>query len=645
MSYFDHPLFDVLSSTLPQPFSSHLADLMSNDDLLGLVSLDVDRSREVTFAEVFYKELFRKVEDAPLGIDTKQVAIDSFLEVERENVLTNEKIKELDKFCTDAPFSPIAIFFRRVRKQIEIILETVSFKEIEPRITFGATMNLSRGNTVFGRFNNPTVTAPCLEYLRTNGYVRRDYSMMNFPLEENAPSPFGAEHDDFKIVAGSVADTVPKTAKTDRFITKGEVVNLAYQSGVSDRIVQALRNFGLDKRVSESIHKVLVEQASIDGLLATRDLSAASDRIVSELGNFLLPPELCEVLFAFRSEYIQINDKQHKLQMLSPAGNGFTFDVETLIFYAIALVASTDNSIDVYSSAPPFVSVYGDDIILPSIYAERLDKIFSIVGFKVNLRKSFSTGKFRESCGGDFYNGNDVRGYNVKSLPRTPDAWIGICNAIRRVCYYNNSNHWRFQWCEDLWSRLVKHVPEPQRLYGPKHYGDSCINTEDESLYTLKLREWKGEYIKIRATSGEEYTSVGNEIHGNRTRANTALRLVTHASLRTHGLRETKDGFKYPYSLLKDSKTAHYVNKWIPYTLYGQASDDVAEIFDTLVSVNAYHLMNSRSVIARNVIKQREQYQQLSDTRSLLLDALTILVNTKSERARKVQLDFLNFAL
>jgi len=73
-------------------------------------------------------------------------------------------------------------------------------------------------------------------------------------------------------------------------------------------------------------------------------------------------------------------------------GNGFTFPLETLIFWALtrAVCGSTAT-----------VSAYGDDIICPSDRAEDVIAVLTEVGFSVNLEKSFWNGPFRESCGSD----------------------------------------------------------------------------------------------------------------------------------------------------------------------------------------------------------------------------------------------------
>jgi len=60
--------------------------------------------------------------------------------------------------------------------------------------------------------------------------------------------------------------------------------------------------------------------------------------------------------------------------------------------------------------------VYGDDIIVPAQHAESVSETLEAFGFKVNSRKSFWTGLFRESCGKDYYKGIDVTPVKVRRV-------------------------------------------------------------------------------------------------------------------------------------------------------------------------------------------------------------------------------------
>jgi len=62
------------------------------------------------------------------------------------------------------------------------------------------------------------------------------------------------------------------------------------------------------------------------------------------------------------------------------------------------------------------VRVYGDDIIVPVDTLVHVIRYLEAFGLKVNTDKTFGTGKFRESCGGDYYDGVDVTPVRVRRI-------------------------------------------------------------------------------------------------------------------------------------------------------------------------------------------------------------------------------------
>jgi hypothetical protein len=94
------------------------------------------------------------------------------------------------------------------------------------------------------------------------------------------------------------------------------------------------------------------------------------------------------------------------LNKYASMGNGTTFIVQTIVYYALARVACQNAGID----GNPEIAVYGDDIVLPTFAAEHLREILHHAGLVVNVGKSFTDSRpVRESCGGDYYRGSNVR--------------------------------------------------------------------------------------------------------------------------------------------------------------------------------------------------------------------------------------------
>ena len=87
--------------------------------------------------------------------------------------------------------------------------------------------------------------------------------------------------------------------------------------------------------------------------------------------------------------------------------------------------------------------VYGDDIIVPVEYVQAVITALEAFGLKVNRDKSFWNGKFRESCGGDFYAGRWITPVRLrKDLPRT---LRDVENVVGLVSLRNNL-YWRGYW-------------------------------------------------------------------------------------------------------------------------------------------------------------------------------------------------------
>jgi hypothetical protein len=196
--------------------------------------------------------------------------------------------------------------------------------------------------------------------------------------------------------------TVPKNAKTDRIIAIEPSLNLFFQKGAGAMIRRRLRRFGVDLN-DQHLNQYLALVGSRDGSLATIDFSAASDTISYQLVLDLLPLPWFEVLDALRSGFGSIGGSPIEYEKFSSMGNGFTFELESLIFWAaaVAVVPETHPGLS-------HVSSYGDDVIIPSDCVDEFRSLCDFLGFEVNTRKSYSTSYYRESCGKHYWDGSDI---------------------------------------------------------------------------------------------------------------------------------------------------------------------------------------------------------------------------------------------
>lgn len=231
---------------------------------------------------------------------------------------------------------------------------------------------------------------------------------------------------DVSYATGNKVSFVPKDARSDRAIAIEPHLNIFLQLGVGKQIRQKLQRVGVDLN-SQSLNQDLALLGSKTGIVATIDLSSASDTISREVVREFLPCEWFEVLDIMRSKTGHLeNHGTFTYQKFSSMGNGFTFELESLIFYALAWAVCEQLGLPSW-----LISVYGDDIIIPTPAVDLLHRCLEVLGFKVNDEKSFWDGPFRESCGRDFYDGYDVRPIFLKEKLNSVLAILRCANAVR----------------------------------------------------------------------------------------------------------------------------------------------------------------------------------------------------------------------
>jgi len=231
-------------------------------------------------------------------------------------------------------------------------------------------------------------------------------------------------------VPGNVLFTVPKKVDIDRVACKEPDINMFLQKGIGTFFRRRLLRHRINLN-DQSINRSLARQGSISDSLCTLDLSSASDSVSRELVYSLLPLMWYTLLDSVRSPVTIIDGEEHRNEMFSSMGNGFTFELESLLFYVIT------RTVAYFRGVPGMVSVYGDDIICPSGISTELIFALGYLGFQVNPDKSHVSGPFRESCGGHYYNGYDVTPFYLKGPLLTVIDVIDVANKVRRWAQYD----------------------------------------------------------------------------------------------------------------------------------------------------------------------------------------------------------------
>lgn len=404
-----------------------------------------------------------KFEDLPTSFNRRESAYTANMLSEQQCCLTNER---LTPYLLNGPYEApgdlrIADQIDQIRKRVKRILGACP---VEPEFRFGPGATLSDGGSTC------TIATKC-------------QSTPTMTMSAAWLLPFWARTawgrnpacKDIELVDAARWTTVPKNAKTDRGIEIQPSINVAAQLGYGSAIRNRLKRANIDLDTAQELHRELARRASVDDSLATLDLKSASDTIAWKLVKLLLPPDWFWVLDSLRCDKIAVGEKIFNIQRFSSMGNGFTFELETLLFYAISRQFSTT------------CHVFGDDIIVSSSDAYTVQSALKFFGFTTNLSKSFFSGCFRESCGGDFFLGRSVRPFYLKKEPDEPQKVISYCNGIRRAAnQFSDSTH--LTPFHRGWLFLTEQLPTTVRACrGPNDLGDLCLH-DDRDFWSTRMR-------------------------------------------------------------------------------------------------------------------------------------------------------------
>lgn len=264
------------------------------------------------------------------------------------------------------------------------------------------------------------------------------------------------------LVSGSNLCFVPKNTEISRTICTEPSLNMFVQKGLGSLLERTLsRSLGFDLRVQQFRNKRLAQIGSRNGALSTIDLSSASDTISLAIVRYLFPPHVVSWLEAVRSPCTTLPDgRVIELHMISSMGNGFTFPLQTMIFSAIALGVYKVCGAEFSAPTSTFdgnLGVFGDDIVILTSCFDVMCRALNAAGFIVNQSKSFSSGLFRESCGGDYFDGRNVRGVYCKTLQTTHARY----SLINRLNVWSANHGIPLTRCIETLLRSVRFIPVP----------------------------------------------------------------------------------------------------------------------------------------------------------------------------------------
>jgi hypothetical protein len=260
---------------------------------------------------------------------------------------------------------------------------------------------------------------------------------------------------------------VPKSYKASRIIAMEDT----YRQSKA-KVVQSVIDRFLPSAIrihDQTQNQMLAKFGSWQGVLATVDLSHASDTITKSFAAEVFPRSFWDLVEPLLGTHLLVNDKCRIMQQMSTAGHALTFQLESMVFLAIYRAAT--RLYEIYSGEEtykgplvfhtdygmPVPAIYGDDGIVETRVFDTLVDVLTALGFQVNWDKSFAAGPYRESCGLEFWNGEDISGYY---FPRFPIEGTLSATGVNITPKYRRDSY-----TGDLADSLTSLVSLQHRLY------------------------------------------------------------------------------------------------------------------------------------------------------------------------------------
>lgn len=270
-----------------------------------------------------------------------------------------------------------------------------------------------------------------------------------YPLDEYFYSSVGAVCDQYTSFSEVVDQEpsarvilVPKDSRGPRLISAEPAALQWIQQGLMQSIVRLVEHSDLTRynvfftnQQPNQLGALLGSQA---GKYATLDLKDASDRISCSLVTLLFPSHVSDAAMAVRSLHTQLpSGEVLTLRKHAPMGSALCFPFLALTVWSLLDAAAPDR--DTRES----ILVYGDDVIVPTAFAETAIAVLTYFGLAVNRDKSCIHGFFRESCGVDAYKGVNVTPVRIRTVwsttSRSADtfaSWVAYATSFyERKCF------------------------------------------------------------------------------------------------------------------------------------------------------------------------------------------------------------------
>lgn len=464
--------FDSLpNSKLPRFLGELFSKVLGHDGttLPAPCALSVRNIRDILYA--FYKY------ELPYSHEQENKVVQQFIAAEHDLLNTSLRLETL-RVRADISYlggrfgftkSPRLVRIVRVaRRRLARLFANFDPLDIHPRHGPGAVATKQRLWDKF-RWSNVSANITAMYpldayYFASLGHVCDDRDAFKRITEKNLPA---------RVLL------VPKDSRGPRLISCEPVDYQWIQQGLGKAIVDLVERHPLTKWnvhfTDQQPNQFGALLGSRTGKYATLDLKEASDRISVSLVRLLFPERIYSYLEACRSSSTELPDGSIlNLKKFAPMGSSLCFPILALTIWAILSAAAPD------ADTRESILVYGDDVIVPTAFAEDAIEQLESFGLLVNRDKSCIKGLFRESCGTDAFNGINVTPVRLRTVwsstpsPEVYTSWIAYANS-----YYDKQYHHTY---DEIVSRLTA-------IYGP-------IPTDDMNILSCPSLRWLPEHMK-----------------------------------------------------------------------------------------------------------------------------------------------------
>lgn len=464
-------LIPIIEESYPYPLTHQISNLVMEGRYLEAIDFEIDYNWAFCSDDFIgarqVQALLSKQDFLDLGIDKEEVAFQKFLESEESCRKANERLN------LNQPTSGVASVLHYAAENIDEILGDVP-ELCDLQFSFGPGATTSTKSATASPRAKMSDDLECSSNLVPRlGEFLSEFPLLSLAHTIKASFTSALRIVDVAVTQGKLA-FVAKTCKTLRTIVVEPVLNGLGQKGIGRYMKDRLALVGVNLR-DQTRNQKLAYQGSCDGKTATVDLKSASDCVCTALVWLLLSYDWACLLDTFRTPEVvythpKLGKVRFELEKFSSMGNAYTFELESLIFYSIAMGVCKHLHLPTCD-----VSVYGDDIIIPVAGYDLLEEVLNYCGFTFNKSKSFKEGPFRESCGTDYYKGIDIRPFYLKT------------KVSGRVLF--NMHNFFFRNGDIKIARGIEAmIPEPLRIYGPDGYGDGHLLGEWHPRTSRKLK-------------------------------------------------------------------------------------------------------------------------------------------------------------